>query len=300
MLKVGVVGSINTDLIVKARRMPQKGETIIGDKFLMFPGGKGANQAVAVSRLGVETFMFGSVGDDNNGSYMLDVLRSEKVNTSFIQKVEGEKTGVAIIYISELENDNRIVVIPGANQKTTVEYVKQIEDYLIQADIFLIQMEIPLETIEYVVDFLYRNKKIIILNPAPAMKLSEEIVEKVNFITPNEHECSIVFDYTKKREELMRRFPNKLIVTEGEKGVRFFDGNRIIHIPALNVDVVDTTGAGDAFNGAFAAALAEGKSLYHAVKFANVAAGLSVTKIGAQAGMVDREQIEKYIRQWGI
>lgn len=170
------------------------------------------------------------------------------------------------------------------------------QEALLQADVVLFKLEVPVETVEWAIGFLYENKKTTILNPAPAGKLPDDLLKKATYITPNQHECPLIFDSEESIEALMKQLPNKLIVTEGEKGVRFFDGNSIIRIPSIKVKVVDTTGAGDSFNGALAVALAEGKLLDQAIDFANIAAGLSVTRIGAQGGMATRQQVEKYLR----
>ncbi|MGF7059104.1 ribokinase [Brassicibacter mesophilus] len=294
MAKIAVIGSINIDLVVQSKRRPNKGETIIGDSFSISPGGKGANQAVAASKLGAETIMFGTLGNDQHGKYMLDILDKQNVRTEYIQKNIEKESGVAIIHLAE--NDNSIVVVPGANENTSIEYLKSYQEILLQADIILIQLEIPIYTVEWAIDFLHQNNKTIILNPAPASKLSVEVLEKSTYIIPNEHECAIIFDSQKSTEELMREFSNKLIVTEGKRGVRFCDGTDIIHIPSIDVNVVDTTGAGDTFNGAIAVALAEGKSLEESIKFANVAAGISITKVGAQGGMITRRELDKILR----
>jgi ribokinase len=297
MSKVAVIGSINVDLVVQSKRKPNKGETIIGESFSTYPGGKGANQAVAAAKMGANTCMFGSVGCDGYGEYMISTLKSQNILTKYIQKVKEKESGLAFINIAE--GDNSIIVIPGANKKTTVNYLKKHKEYLLQWDVFLIQLEIPIETVEWAIDYLHKHNKTIILNPAPAKELSRDIIEKATYITPNEHECRIVFNSESKTEDIMKQYPNKLIVTEGEKGVRFFDGSKIVHVPSIKVQVVDTTGAGDTFNGAFAVAIAEGKTLVEAIQIANIAAGLSVTKIGAQEGMVNRTEVQEFLDKWG-
>ena len=165
-----------------------------------------------------------------------------------------------------------------------------------KADIVLLQLEIPLKTVEYVVDFCYENKIKVLLNPAPAVKLSTQIGEKVSYLTPNEHEYKIVFNTKESVESILEKHPNKLIITEGSNGVRFHDGEQVRHVPSIKVEVKDTTGAGDTFNGALSVGITEGKSLYDSVKYAVVASGLSVTKLGAQPGMPSKEEVYKYLQ----
>lgn len=158
----------------------------------------------------------------------------------------------------------------------------------------VLQLEIPLETVKYVLAICEEHNIPVMLNPAPAQVLSEDILEKATYITPNEHECRIVLDdFTSPIEDLLAKYPNKLLMTEGSKGVRFHNGTEIVHVPSIAVDVVDTTGAGDTFNGALAVALSEGETLQKAIRFANIAGGLSVTKLGAQGGMPTRDRVRE-------
>lgn len=253
-----VVGSANLDMVCSVDNRPKSGETVLGNDFFTSPGGKGANQAVAAAKLGGNVDIVACLGYDSFGDQMLENFNNNNVNTSLITKKEGVSSGVA--------------------------------------SIVLLQLEIPLKTVEYVVDFCYENKIKVLLNPAPAVKLSTEIVEKVSYLTPNEHEYKIVFNTKESVESILEKHPNKLIITEGSNGVRFHDGEQVRHVPSIKVDVKDTTGAGDTFNGALSVGITEGKSLYDSVKYAVVASGLSVTKLGAQPGMPSKEEVYKYLQ----
>lgn len=291
MAKIAVVGSINMDLVVETDVIPRQGETILGKNFFATSGGKGANQAVASARLGGEVALFGSVGNDQNGESMLEVLKKEKVGTSHINIVDGVPTGVAIIEICN--SDNRIIVVPGANEFTNIGYLSSICEELLNYDVILMQHEIPLKGIAFITNYLSNHNKTIILNPAPAFPLTEEIINEITYITPNEHEYKIILNTTDNIEEAVKNFPNKLLITRGDEGVTYFDGNSIVTVPCIDVNVVDTTGAGDTFTGAFGVAISEGQPIKEAIQFANIAAGLSITKKGAQGGMPTREDVLK-------
>jgi ribokinase len=295
MKKIAVVGSINIDYFVEADVLPKMGETVLGKQFFMALGGKGANQAVAASRLGAKVSFFGSVGSDENSSVVKEMLQKERVDITHLNFAEESHTGAAFIEICQ--SDNRIVVIPGANQQTNISYIEKVSEKIMEHDIIVFQLETPLDMIEHLIPRLYKNGKTIILNPAPALHISEEILEKVTYLTPNEHEYQIVLNQQGSMEQLLTRYPNKLVITCGTNGVKFFDGNHIVQVPAHKVDAVDTTGAGDTFSGAFAVALAEGKDLKACIGFGNIAAGLSVRKKGAQAGMPYREEIDHFIKE---
>nr|WP_312214383.1 ribokinase [Clostridioides sp.] len=289
-----VVGSANLDMVCSVDKRPKSGETVLGNDFFTSPGGKGANQAVAAAKLEGNVDIVACLGYDSFGDQMLENFNNNNVNTSLITKKEGVSSGVASIVLSD--NDNSIIVVQGANELLDVGVVKQFEKELLKADIVLLQLEIPLKTVEYVVDFCYENKIKVLLNPAPAVKLSTQIVEKVSYLTPNEHEYKIVFNTKESVESILEKHPNKLIITEGSNGVRFHDGEQVRHVPSIKVEVQDTTGAGDTFNGALSVGITEGKTLYDSVKYAVVASGLSVTKLGAQPGMPSKEEVYKYLQ----
>lgn len=292
MGKVVVVGSINVDMVFVSKVRPKAGETVLGEEFHIIPGGKGANQAVAASKLGAESFMIGCVGNDSNGEFSLANLQNMKVNTHCIEKLNDTPTGVANIIVAE--GDNSIIVVAGSNNKITRYTIDKYKKIILDADIVLIQLEIPIEVAEYTSQLCKANNVRVILNPAPAVELSKRLVENSTFITPNEHELKIIFGKTnlESTDEIVKNYPNKLIVTMGSKGVKYFDGLEIINVPVYKVDIVDTTGAGDTFNGGLAAALVRGEKLEDAVKFANKAAALSITKLGAQSGMPSLNEMQ--------
>lgn len=285
MNKIVVIGSINVDLVFISNIRPKAGETVLGEDFRTVAGGKGANQAVAASKLGADVVMIGCVGDDSNGEFSLNNFKSLNVNTSCITKIQDTPTGVANIIVAD--NDNSIIVVSGANYKLDKALIDRYKKEILEADLVMLQLEIPMSTVEYAINYCHENNIKTILNPAPAVKLSKELIEKATYITPNEHECKVILgeDINADIKDILRRYPNKLIITMGEKGVMYFDGSDIVTVPSYKVEVVDTTGAGDTFNGAFARAMVNDYNLKDAVDFANKAASKSVTKLGAQAGM---------------
>ncbi|KAF0996570.1 ribokinase [Geobacillus sp. TFV-3] len=285
---ITVIGSINMDLVTVAPRFPNQGETILGEQFLTTPGGKGANQAVAAARLGANVQMIGAVGDDAFGQELIRSLQNEGISVDCVKPVTHQHTGIASITISE--QDNRIIVVPGANHALTIEDINECESAIAKSDVCLLQLEIPIPVVERAVAIAKRHGVRIIVNPAPAQPLPSSVLEQASFLTPNEHERVILF--AGMDEEA---FVDRLIVTEGAKGVRIWQEGQERLIPSFQVPVVDTTGAGDTFNGALAVALAEGKPLDEACRFANAAAALSVTKLGAQAGMPRRQEVESFL-----
>ncbi|MCC0638418.1 MULTISPECIES: ribokinase [unclassified Clostridioides] len=293
MGNIVVIGSVNMDMVCSVDKRPEKGETILGNSFFTSPGGKGANQAVSASKLGANVKMISCVGEDSLGEELIRNFKENKVDYNLIARNNQKSSGVAVITLCE--NDNSIVVVPGTNELVDINLIKKNEEEIKNADIVLLQLEIPLETIKYVVNFCFENNIKVLLNPAPAIRLDEDIIEKVTYLTPNEHEYKIVFDTEESIEEVLKKHPNKLVVTEGKNGARFYDGKEVKHVSCINVDVQDTTGAGDTFNGALSVAITEGKDLYTAVGYAVVVSGLSVTKLGAQSGMPYREDVEKYL-----
>ncbi|MFJ7930376.1 ribokinase [Peribacillus sp. NPDC096448] len=290
MIRITVVGSASMDLVVTSAKRPMAGETVLGESFITVPGGKGANQAVAAARLGAEVSMVGCVGDDVYGEIILENLKKNHVNTEYVEPVTGSASGTAHITLSE--GDNSIIFIKGANDFITPEYVQKAKKVIEESDIVMVQQEIPEETVEYLADLCNTLQKRLLLNPAPARKLSEAVIQQASFLTPNEHEFEILFN-GRDRTEVLTEYPNKLFITEGKKGVRYFDGHEEKVVPSFEVEAVDTTGAGDTFNAAFAVAVAEGKSFDECLLFANRAASISVTKLGAQGGMPQRLEVER-------
>ncbi|MDC2866930.1 ribokinase [Bacillus sp. BP-3] len=292
MPNIVVVGSISVDLVAISKKRPKAGETVIGEAFHTVPGGKGANQAVAAVRLGANVAMVGAIGNDNYGKLVRKNLENEHIFNEYVEAVTHETTGVAHIVLAE--EDNSIIVVQGANRSVNEQLVNRAKDLLTKADMVVLQLEIPLKTVKYVLHICEEHQIPVILNPAPAQKLPKEVLQKATYITPNEHECRIVLDdFTSPIELLLEKYPNKLLMTEGRNGVRFHNGKEVVHVPSISVEVVDTTGAGDTFNGALAVAIAEGEELQQAICFANIAAGISVTKLGAQGGMPSRDKLRE-------
>ncbi|MFE0555947.1 ribokinase [Paenibacillus sp. NPDC058910] len=289
MAKIVVIGSASMDLVVTSTKRPGAGETVLGDSFKTVPGGKGANQAVAAARLGAEVTMIGCVGEDSFGETILSNLQENGVITEYVEPVTGIESGTAHIILAE--GDNSIVVVKAANDRITPDYVDQAAEVIQAADIVLIQQEIPEETVVHVSELCARYQVPLMLNPAPARPVPSVVIERAAYMTPNEHEAAILFG-DEPLGDVLRRYPNKLIVTEGKRGVRYFDGNEEVVVPGYKVEAVDTTGAGDTFNGAFAVALSEGMSMADSLRFANRAASLSVMKFGAQGGMPSRLEVE--------
>ena len=294
MKKIAIIGSINMDMTAIADKIPLKGETISAHSVAYVPGGKGDNQAVAAARLGGDVTMFGCVGDDGFGEKLLENLKANGVCVEHMEVLQGVSSGIAMIVVAE--NDNVITVIPGANQYVSVDYIKRHQREILEADIILLQNEIPKESLEYAAKLLYEAGKIILYNPAPAAPADPEFIKKITYLTPNEHEARIVLnDQETPLEELLIKYDGQLIVTLGDKGIASAKDGKQILIPARNVKVVDTTGAGDTMNGALAYALSVDMSFEHALAFANTAAGLSIEKPGAQAGMPNREEVHSHM-----
>jgi ribokinase len=289
MTKIVVIGSSSIDLVVTAHKRPEKGETILGESFKTVPGGKGANQAVAAARLGAEVYMVGCVGDDEFGRIILENFKKNGVHTEYVEPVTDIETGTA--HITLAEGDNSIIVVEAANKYVTPEYIEKAAEVIAAANMVLIQQEIPEGTVEYVAEICEAKGIPLLLNPAPARPVSQAVIERAAYITPNETEAGVLFS-GENISEAMKKYPNKVFITEGSKGVRFHDGEKEVLVPSYKVEAVDTTGAGDTFNAAFAVALSEGQSLLDSIRFANRAASLSVTKFGAQGGMPSRAEVE--------
>lgn len=281
------------DLVVTTNKRPQAGETVIGNTFQTVPGGKGANQAVAAARLGSQVEMVGCVGSDEFGNIIRQNFKQNQVGTRHLRTIGEEVTGTAHIVLAD--GDNSIVVVQSANKHVRFTDV-ELEQLLDDQTLVLLQLEIPIETVEQVSTYCHQRNIPVLLNPAPSQALTSELLEKVTYVTPNEHECRDLFGDL-PIEDVLRRYPNKLIVTEGVRGVRFFDGKTIQHIPAILANVVDTTGAGDTFNGALAVSLVEGNNLEEAARFAVVASGMSVEGFGAQGGMPNRADVMRRLER---
>ncbi|WP_218730083.1 ribokinase [Brochothrix thermosphacta] len=293
MAKITVVGSLSIDLVVRAAKRPVAGETIIGEDLSLFPGGKGANQAVAAARLGATVTMVGCVGDDSYGEMIIKNLEKENVNTSLVKRFTKKTSGTA--HITVAEGDNSIIVVKGTNDLVDESLIEEARAEIASSDSVMAQYEIPLPIIDYLAKVCEEEGTSFLLNPAPAADIQTETLKRITYLTPNENENKLIFP-NKTSDEAIADFPGNLLVTLGEKGVRF-QTDTIQTVPAFKVAVTDTTGAGDTFNGAFAVAIAEGKDIETAVLFGNAAAALSVQKLGAQSGMPDREAVKEMLTQ---
>lgn len=287
MENIVVIGSSSIDLVVKTDVLPQAGETVMGNSFFTTTGGKGANQAVAAARLSNKVYMIGAVGDDENGKQIIENLEQNNVDTTFMDKIENETSGTA--HITLFEDDNRIIVVPAANNHVTPEKVLPKLERFGAGDIILMQHEIPEHTIKEVTDYAVKHDMKVILNPAPYRNIDKEIIDKVTWITPNESESELLFE--NGVDEALKAYPRKLIVTKGAAGAMFYNDSQQL-VKGYKNKVVDTTGAGDTFNGALAVALIENKPLEEAVDFANLAGSFSVTGLGAQSAMPYRKELD--------
>ncbi|AUD14748.1 MULTISPECIES: ribokinase [unclassified Planococcus (in: firmicutes)] len=282
---ITVVGSINMDLVVGTERFPKQGETVLGNLYTTVPGGKGANQAVAAARLGDQVHIVGAVGSDAFGTQLLDGLEKEQINTQGVKKTNGA-SGIANILLSE--GDNRIIVVPGANHELTKSDIDAQKKVIEKSSLVILQLELPIPVVEYTLQLAKELGVPVILNPAPAGGFTEAM-KQADFLTPNETEAEELFGTNWELE--LERYPNRMVVTLGKNGARYFDGDKHVTVEGFPTQAVDTTGAGDTFNGALAVALAEGSEFKEAVRFANAAASLSVEKFGAQGGMPNRTEV---------
>jgi ribokinase len=291
--KITVLGSINMDLVTSTNRVPVMGETVMGESFHTIPGGKGANQAVASAKLGAETYLIGCVGNDSFGTDLLQHLKNQGVHTDYVEPVTHASTGTASITISN--GDNHIIVVPGANYAVTPNFVAKHEHVIAESDLLMLQLEIPIESVVKAVELANKHHVKVILNPAPVQPLSKELIQKVDYLTPNEYEQQLLLNSNewteKEREEMMA----KCIITRGSKGITFYQNGQK-KLPSYKVKVVDTTGAGDSFNGALAVSLSEGATLEDACQFAIAVGALSVTKLGAQGGMPTKEEAVAFLQ----
>lgn len=298
-----IVGSLNMDMVMNMDRMPVTGETVLGNDVTHIPGGKGANQACAAGKLGGNTKMLGCVGKDESGSVLINNLKESGVDVSGI-RISDKFTGTAAIYVNG-SGDNSIVVIPGANHGCDSHYLKEMDGAFQESTYVLLQMEIPEEAVYYAVRRAKELGKTVILNPAPAPdSIPDEILSMVDYLTPNETELLKLSGQTgedilaieRGAREMVSRGVRNVIVTLGKQGCMLLSGDTMECFPARSVESVDTTAAGDCFNGAFAVGLSEGLSAGEAIRFANLASSIAVTRKGAQNSLPTREEVEQ-IRQ---
>lgn len=296
-----VIGSLNTDISITMKKMPIIGETVLGDSLQYTNGGKGANQACSIGKLNGKVEMLGCIGNDTFGKKQEENLNKFNVNTKNLKTSETAPTGTAIIYVDEY-GKNSIVVVAGANTDCNTDYLKTKEKSFHNSDYILLQLEIPMDAVEYSVKKGKELDKTIILNPAPAPEIiCDEILKNVDFFTPNESELQKLAnlekiesleDIEKGAKFFLEKGVKNVIVTLGENGVLLVNNNITQHFPANKVKAIDTTAAGDCFNGAFVLGLSEGKSIANSIIFANKASSIAVTRKGAQSSIPTREEVE--------
>ncbi len=294
-----VVGSLNMDLVVKTPRHPKVGETILGSEFRTYPGGKGANQAVAAAKLGCPVKMVGRVGNDPFANELLEAISIETFDTEYIIRDPNEPTGVAFITVDQ-DGHNSIVVAPGANARVSPEDVQAAENVFIGAAVLLVQLECPLPAVVRAIDLAKKHQLQVVLNPAPGQVLGSDLLGKVDYLLPNESELALISgeqEMSSAIDKMRELGVGALVITMGGEGVLVVDQTSELQIPALNVKVVDTTAAGDAFAGAFAVALTEGYELYVAAHWGTIAGALAVTRAGAQPSLPSRTEFNRLLQE---
>ncbi len=293
MTRIVVVGSTNMDLVTQAPRFAGPGETLLGEHFVTVPGGKGANQAVAAARLGAEVALIGALGEDAFGHQLRQGLAGEGIELDHLAQLHDEASGTASITIAG--GENQIIVVPAANARVTPAQVERAQGLIARAEVVLVQMEIPLDTVEATVRLGARLGVPVILDPAPAQQLPIDWLRLVRYATPNQHELAVLLgaDPATDFRELMRAAPCPIVLTRGGEGAWYREHGEPIHQHGFPVEVVDSTGAGDTFNAALAVFLHEG--LASAVRKACAAAALSVTRLGAQGGMPRLGELDDWL-----
>lgn len=297
-----VVGSVNTDMVVKGEKIPAPGETVTGGRFVMVPGGKGANQAVAAARLGADVTLVAKVGDDVFGQESIDGFEREGIKTDFILRDAENATGVALILV-DAHGENSISVAPGANFALTADEVEAALQEIGPADVVLLQLEVPMAVVERAARLAREAGAKVVLDPAPAAPLEAGLLANVDYLTPNETEAQLLSGLEVRDEATAQAAAEKLllagarqvIVTLGSAGSLLADGKTTAMVPCPTVDARDTTAAGDAFNGGLACALARGESLEEAVRQASHVGALAVTKLGAQPSLPTAEELERLL-----
>lgn len=296
-MSVLVFGSLNLDLVAYAKQLPTLGQTVTGDKFVRFPGGKGLNQAIAAKRSGSEVLMIGALGKDSEGDFLNQVLLNERIDSRFINRVE-EQTGIAVIEVSA-DAQNRILIIPGAN--STVKFEQRYLSTSPIAKVCLAQLETPIDQVSKFLNEAKKSGSITILNPAPIQPLGAEILADIDYLVVNESEASFLagkavekLNKDEAREIAMRLFSTgtkRVVITLAEQGSFYLDQHEEIYTPAFEINPIDTTAAGDAFCGAFATALSESRPISYCLKFASAAGALTATKAGAVPSLPNSDEI---------
>ena len=293
MTGVLVVGSINMDFVVRSNSPPRMGETLVGSDFSTHAGGKGANQAVAAARLGAHVTMLGRVGSDAFGERLKTRLKQEGIDTRWVRETAGASTGIASVTVCN--GENAIIVVPGANASLTDADLDAAESAFATVDVVLAQLEVPLPTVAHAAQLAARHRKPFILNPAPAIPLDQSLLASCALLTPNEYELTTVLRRPGAPwQEVLSLMPGRIVMTKGAEGAYFTDGSGgLRHQPRFDVSAVDTTGAGDAFNGALAAFWPLG--LAEAVRRASAVGALKVTRPGAQEGMPSAAELDAFL-----
>ena len=304
MNKLSILGIFVADLAFFGK-IPKVGETILGEDFVVGPGGKGSNQSVAAGKAGASIDFITKVGDDDYGKMAFRIYKETNVGSDYVYISKEHSTGVAAILLNKETGENAISVVPGAAGALTIQDIDNAKDVIINSSIFLTQLEAPMEVVVHALKIAKENNVTTILNPAPAAKLDSSVFPLVDYFTPNESEASFDasgeiknrHDAEKYGKELLDLGVKNILVTLGDQGVYFQNNNEKHFEPSLSLGskVIDTSGAGDAFSGAFATALCEEKSIADSIKFANVFAGISTTRIGTANSMPSREEIDKIL-----
>jgi ribokinase len=301
MPNIVVVGSANTDMVIKTERIPGPGETVIGGSFVMAAGGKGANQAVAAARLGAHVTFVARLGADVFGDRAIDGYGQEGIDTSFIVRDADAASGVALIFV-DAHGENSIAVASGANARLTPADVERAQAAIAAADVLLVQLEVPIDSVYRAIELAHAAGVPTILNPAPAQEIQTDILARVDIATPNEHEIAVVVgepDQDRAIAKMLNAGTDTVLVTLGAQGVLWATENRREQVPALSVRAIDTTAAGDAFNGGLAFALASGALTNDAIHYANAVAALSVTRLGAQPSLPTQSEVEVFLAREG-
>ncbi len=304
--KVTVVGSANVDLVIRAERMPNKGETLIGEAFDIFTGGKGFNQATAAARLGAEVTFIGRIGEDAFGEMLRSAMESEQIDTRYVKIDADNGTGIATIVV-EPDGDNSIIVVPRANMCITPTDIDAAGDSIANADVLLLQLETPIDASQRAAEIARQNGTIVLLDPAPARQLPVDLLKKIDILTPNASEATVLSGQevstpdsitTAKtmQKQINQDGLSSVVLTLGEQGVLLCTPTETEHIPAISVEVVDTTGAGDAFSGALATALANGNNITESVKYATAAGAAACTVLGATPSMPTQEKLKAILQ----
>jgi ribokinase len=303
--KLVIVGSSNTDMVVRAEHLPLPGETVLGEKFIMTAGGKGANQAVAAARLGADVVFVARLGRDVFGDQALAGFEAEGIHTDCIVRDDEEVSGVALIVVDR-KAENIIAVAPGSNGRLSPADVLAAEAAIQQADGVLLQLEIPLDAVVAAIELAQRHNVRVMLNPAPAKSLPADVLRLIDVLTPNESEAAnLAGCATYTAAEVLPRLqalgPRHVVVTLGSRGCDVLVEGQVQHVPSFPVEAVDTTGAGDCFNAALVVALARGLKMIEAVRYASAAAALAVTRLGAQSSMATDDEVKAFLlSHWSV